>query len=303
MAETGTFRTGFGGFNKTDVLNYIDELKAAHAAELQETAGDLVRTREQLEESEAASEQNAKQLAELTRKCAEQEKALADAGRAAAELQGIRTELEILRRENRELKENVNGLRLLADDAAKERERLKALQAERDALLAEREREKGAREDERRRLLDQIKALQRNRQAEEEKQAALRQERDRAQELEKANRGYAALLGDVGAFILEIRSMGQRYLEESKARAALCLDAMDDAVAAVERQLGVSRQSVEEARQELEDGGAAAELRLKEWAEKLEKDAGALKESEAAPAPAACSEPARRTDESASFFR
>ena len=28
MAEIGSFRTGIGGFNKADVLNYIDELNA-----------------------------------------------------------------------------------------------------------------------------------------------------------------------------------------------------------------------------------------------------------------------------------
>ena len=36
MAEIGSFRTGIGGFNKADVLNYIDELNARHGEEVKE---------------------------------------------------------------------------------------------------------------------------------------------------------------------------------------------------------------------------------------------------------------------------
>ena len=34
MAEFGTFRTSLSGFNKKDVLDYIDELQKTHAEEL-----------------------------------------------------------------------------------------------------------------------------------------------------------------------------------------------------------------------------------------------------------------------------
>ena len=52
MAENGSFRTGIGGFNKTDVLNYIDALQTEHTAVLGQREEELELCRSQLAEAQ-----------------------------------------------------------------------------------------------------------------------------------------------------------------------------------------------------------------------------------------------------------
>ena len=85
-------------------------------------------------------------------------------------------------------------------------------------------------------------------------------------------------MGDLGAFLVEIRSMGQRYLESTYARAGGCLDTIEDTLEGIDRQLAASREELGKARQELEEKSAASELRLEEWARHLERSAAAVTE-------------------------
>lgn len=80
-----------------------------------------------------------------------------------------------------------------------------------------------------------------------------------------ANRSYEGLMGDLGAFLVEIRSMGQRYLESTYARAGGCLDTIEIRW----------RESIDswpppvkrlEKPVRAEEKSAASELRLEEWA-------------------------------------
>ncbi len=80
MAESGFFRVSFRGFNKQDVLQYIDELQTAHNERLSEVEGKLAEAEKTLaderasvrdqddrvKELEAANAQLAEQVEKLT---------------------------------------------------------------------------------------------------------------------------------------------------------------------------------------------------------------------------------------------
>lgn len=121
MAEIGSFRTGIGGFNKADVLNYIDELNARHGEEVEEARRELEEARTQLsaeqqklEESDLALKQNAEQLSEALQTCKQQEERLAE----TEQLRQAAAAGDALRRENQELRDQLGGMRLLVDSAA-----------------------------------------------------------------------------------------------------------------------------------------------------------------------------------------
>ena len=275
MADNGTFRTSFKGFHKEDVLSYIDTLQARQSEELAQLQQQLDASRQQAAEAddgrkeaerlrEQAEETLLKLQAEITRVSAREE----ELARTLAELRQNVAETEDLRRENRRLNEKIQ----MSDEthhAAWEkrsaeledawRSRLEQAQAERDAAREE--------------LSKQRERIQEESGSREQVQVLLEQERARAAEWEASSRRYEQLIGDVGGFIMEIRAMGQRFLETSYKRSEGCLDALDDAVDALERQLADNRADVEQARQELMDSSTAAGLHMEDLLQALE-DAG-----------------------------
>ena len=98
----------------------------------------------------------------------------------------------------------------------------------------------------------------------------------RLAELEAENKRYTDMVGDVGAFIVEIRSLGQSFLEAAYKRSEGCLDALDDAVAELECQVGEAKTAVEAARTALSDCSSSAGVRLEELVQKLEDAASAM---------------------------
>lgn len=73
----------------------------------------------------------------------------------------------------------------------------------------------------------------------------------RCRELTEANERYEKLVGDVGSFIMEIRSMGQHFLDAAYKRSDSCLDAVAGAADRLEQELASCRGNLETARQEL----------------------------------------------------
>ena len=65
MAESGFFRVSFRGFNKEDVLRYIDELQTAHAERLTEAEGLRAEAEHALELEKANVSEQAARIAEL----------------------------------------------------------------------------------------------------------------------------------------------------------------------------------------------------------------------------------------------
>lgn len=84
MAEQQTFRSAFNGFNREDVVRYIEYINAQHAAEINRLHSELEYLRNQTPEEPASAgtdeliEQQAARIRELFDQNKEQEKQIAD---------------------------------------------------------------------------------------------------------------------------------------------------------------------------------------------------------------------------------
>ena len=294
MGENGTFRTSFSGFHKGDVLNYIDSLQARQA---EETAS----LREAVRRAEERAGEAEEKLAQALRQEEENHTAL----------QALEEENARLKQQAEERSSEEQSLRLraaAAEDYQREMRRLSQRLKEQEQrreeelqsrLAACREEESGkrretqARCDQLQKELEELKqATAASRGGRERLEAALKASEDRCDQLRAALARYEELVGDVGGFIMEIRAMGQHFLETTYKRSEQGLEALDDAVSALERQLADNRGEVEQARQDLLDSSTAAGLKLEELIQELEESA--------ATAPAAAAQV--RASETA-FFR
>lgn len=75
--------------------------------------------------------------------------------------------------------------------------------------------------------------------------AGLHELADQLEETEKqrialleSNRRYEALAGDVGSFVMELHTMGQRFLETAYQRSDACLNAVEGVVGSLSSRLG-----------------------------------------------------------------
>ena len=262
MGENGTFRTSFSGFHKGDVLNYIDSLQARQA---EETAS----LREAVRRAEERAGEAEEKLAQALRQEEENHTAL----------QALEEENARLKQQAEERSSEEQSLRLraaAAEDYQREMRRLSQRLKEQEQrreeelqsrLAACREEESGkrretqARCDQLQKELEELKqATAASRGGRERLEAALKASEDRCDQLRAALARYEELVGDVGGFIMEIRAMGQHFLETTYKRSEQGLEALDDAVSALERQLADNRGEVEQARQDLLDSSTAAGL-------------------------------------------
>lgn len=87
MAEQNTFRSAFNGFNREDVVRYIEYINAQHAAEINQLNSELAFLRKQAEqvpevpasdETDELIEQQASRIRELFDRCNEQEQQITD---------------------------------------------------------------------------------------------------------------------------------------------------------------------------------------------------------------------------------
>ena len=87
MAEQNTFRSAFNGFNREDVVRYIEYINAQHAAEINQLNSELAFLRKQAEqvpevpasdEPDELIEQQASRIRELFDRCNEQEQQITD---------------------------------------------------------------------------------------------------------------------------------------------------------------------------------------------------------------------------------
>lgn len=287
MADVSGFRTKFGGFNKEDVLAYIDSLQEEQARQL-----------EQAEQQAAAQ-------------CAAYEKALNEANEALAQqfqaLQEERAEQDKLQQlineqyeANRTLRESAQAgqqkqaewddLRDKAEGLQAENGRLQAqlAQSTRDMealrqILATREQELTALRqkaeestDQSATVASQQQALQEAAQQMEELQSQLHTANGNSTRLEEQNRQYQKLVGDVGAFVVEVRAMGQRFLEDANTRCEKRLHGLSDAIEALSQELQAAAQELHAADRALEVQNSGAGERLDALARELERSATAF---------------------------
>lgn len=100
MAETHRFRSALGGFNRQDVVQYIEYMNTKHTAQVNQLTSEVDFLRQQLERQTSAAE-SAEQIAQLEEKCAALE-AERDAALAGQTMQSpTEAELEAYRRAER----------------------------------------------------------------------------------------------------------------------------------------------------------------------------------------------------------
>ena len=90
MATFQNFRTSFSGFNREDVVHYIEYINNKHASQVNQLKNDLQAARAELKELEAKAAAQQDQSAEL-------QEALQAKEAAEAELEALRQELDSLR--------------------------------------------------------------------------------------------------------------------------------------------------------------------------------------------------------------
>ncbi len=74
MSELHRFRSALGGFNRTDVVTYIEYLNAKHTAQVNELTNQIEFLRQQLEQTKAGSPaEAASQNADVLQSCTEAE--------------------------------------------------------------------------------------------------------------------------------------------------------------------------------------------------------------------------------------
>lgn len=282
MAESGIFRTSIGGFNKADVLKYIDDLQM----QAQESAHTL---QEQLEQAEQRSRQLEEQMqqgalrqaeleasfqqenARLRLQAEESSRKLSAANQQIEELESLKhtnaqlqQELDLCRHKQQDKfysEQEIIRLKQSCISSQKENQRLETENAELRVSLGQMRkklsecentasREAEAKEREWRTQLDKLQA--------------------QCEELEAVNARYVSMVGDVGNFILEIRAVGQRFLETAYKRSSACLDTVSGVVEALETGLGTCQREMEEVRRELTDQSSVAGMKLEEWVQALE---------------------------------
>lgn len=260
MADNGIsgFRSKFGGFHKDDVLQYINALQAEHSQE-------IAAWQQQAEAQRVAYD-----------------KALTDANAALAEqfnaLQTERAEQEQLQQL---LTEQYEVNRVLRDEVSKAAAAQKA-GVDLKAHIAALQQQNAALQQQNAALQQQMAAIK-TQQAEQTARREQELQKELA-ELKAENSRYRELVQDVGSFVVEVRAMGQRYLEEVNQRCRLPLNTLQQAIGS----LKAAEAELAAADQTLSDQQSGAGRRLDELARELEESANAAE----APAPAAAPAPA-----------
>ncbi len=280
MAEEGSFRTSISGFHKTDVLSYIDAMQSRHNEELRGRDLEIGQLRQAVTAQETY-------VAELKGQI---DRSLEEAETLRRENETLRAEFEKTNRQEddcRHLSEEAEILRL---EKAEFSARLEDMQRRMDSVSALEEELAGLRRQEQewaaRCESEQLReeAERRERAAWQEEKAALVSRLDelagRLEEAEKqrdalkeSNQRYDTLVGDVGSFVMELHSIGQRFLETAYQRSDACLNAVEGVVGSLSSRLGEARMQTDKARQELADQGTTAGLRLDELVQRLEESA------------------------------
>lgn len=248
MAENCGFRSKFGGFNKEDVLTYINNLQEEHSRELAAQQQAMTAEREAYEK--ALSEANAAleaQHAALQAEREEQEK-----------LQALINEQYEL---NRTLRDQVAQTEQARASHAALKTRVAQLEQQNTTVKQQAAKDGAAREQEFGRQT-----------------AALRAENQR---LKTENARYHELVSEVGSFVVEVRGMGARYLEEANERCAVRLSSLSKAIADLNAALDVAAKELSAADEALAAQNGRAEQRLMELADELERSAAAVENASA----------------------
>lgn len=313
MAEQGNFRTALNGFNKSDVLEYIDAMQSRYVSDLEVSQRHISDLQNSIHAQQADRENLKNQIERLEGDIAglqeENEKlkqTAQDKSRYASDIRRLAQEVEILRLEKKEYTARLAELQEYAVSADALERQVEALKAQtghnssmRQADPSEIEEANtmiGKLKHENEELQAKLKYLQ-ERSAELESNlsresnfvierlkndnqmlaARLKEAQEQIDELQtagEAGQQYKRLIGDAGAFVMEMYSMGQHFLELAFKRSDGCLESMEESLSILSAQTCDARDKVKNARQALLDYGSLAGLRLDEMMQTLECSAG-----------------------------
>lgn len=282
MAESGIFRTSIGGFNKADVLKYIDDMQVQAQESMTALQQQLEQAEQRAKMAEEQAEQASSRQTELEASFQQENTRLRlQAEETARKLSSVNQQvkaLEALQQTNRQLNQELDAFRRKQQDKThleQEMDRLQQTCASswKDNQRLEKEnaglRVALEKAETQLRELENVSSQQ-TEEREREWQMQMRDVKARCEELEAANARYLGMVGDVGNFILEIRAMGQRFLETAYKRSSACLDAVSGVVEVLENGLGTCQKEMEAVRQELTDQSSVAGMKLEEWVQALE---------------------------------
>jgi DNA repair exonuclease SbcCD ATPase subunit len=278
--EDGIFRNAVKGFNKSDVLEYIDAMKSRYMEDLnlsQKQIDDLQNSLTlQLSENntiKSSIDQLKAEINQLTEENNRLKQTAQDKMRYGADLRRLAQEVEVLRVEKQEYMAKLD--RLQESTAFNQQ-----LECEVEQLRLQIKSNAANHQDDSGRMEEAKREVEKFRLENEKLSAQLIASQSRTVELEKQllemkedNQHYNGLVGDAGAFILQMYSMGQRFLEIAFKRSDGCLDSLESSLTTLSSQTAEAREKVKNARQELLDYGALAGLKLDELMQTLESSA------------------------------
>lgn len=207
MADIGQFRSVLGGFNKDDVLEYINSLQEQYAQQLHDLRKQADAEREAYEKAlNDANAELARQFDQLQQDRTEQDQLRVEQDRLqklVSEQYSALRELRSRSSVNSGTQDEVKTLRAQLDEEKKRYNRLAAqLQTPADT---------GRKSDTLQTRLDLTT----------EENARLAAE----------NKRYRELVGDVGNFVVDVRAMGQRYIDDANARCSTHLSTISQIIA------------------------------------------------------------------------
>ena len=245
MAQNGMFRNALSGFNKQDVLQYIDEITAAwdtERKELDNTAAEAVAAREELQaaadEAQAAATAAAEQQQVAETQLAEAQQKLydttADLTVAATTIEEMATQLEEAQRRLADLERELAA-------TANERDNAIAALADAKEQLSRNEATTQQLEDSRRQVGRQNEQI-----------AAMRETIDR----------YENVVGNADTIHHRVSGIARPYMEQAGRQAEETLSNVQNTLSALLAQLSDLQEGIEQSRRALQSNRMDSDSRL-----------------------------------------
>lgn len=234
MAENGIFRSALSGFNKQDVLAYIDQITAAWDAERQQ----LVARADEADARIAAAEQAA---AEAMAAAEQAQKEAAEAKEQLAEVE------EQLRHASGELDTKNVTIQSMEELLQEKNDRLTAAEQDVKALTAQRDEAISAVAEARQQVTDMEITSRRLR----ETQDRLSKQTARLAALQQEIARYEAVLGSAETAQQHVDNIVRPFIDQANRQADETLDSVQAVLAGVLAQLGELQGNVEQRRQAL----------------------------------------------------
>lgn len=252
MAQNGMFRNALSGFNKQDVLQYIDEITAAWDEErkaLEQTAKDAVAAQEALQaaaeeaQAQAAAAVEQQQVAETQLAEAQQKlfDTTADLSVAATTIEEMATQLEEAQRRLAQLEQE-----------------LSATAEERDTAIAALADAK-----------DQLTDAQAVRRELEESRRQIATQNEQIDSMRRSIQRYESILGDADAAAERMDGIVRPFIDQANRQAGETLDSLQGTLTTILGQLSELNNDIDRRRQALRhsksDSDARLAAALNEW--------------------------------------